>query len=286
MTSRSNSFDSVECHSILNIQSINNTNNESFSNGINNNVDNIETFKWIFSFSNNNSNNIDNNNNNQEQNNNNHYYNNNSDSNNNQENNINQNTEINISNSNNNSCNNNNGNNRNRNKKKPKHTKNSFDSLRRKLKLLVKKASLTYINSQIKNEEDKIKKTGYSQIQNTKKENEVKYMNSTLGELFSAKLTNKYKTITDKEKYNAKIITKLCSRDERLKRIFDITFIGCLNHFIGKETNADLDGMKTFKDLKFKDEMNKKNLKLLALNYEQNVDNIRERRQKRMKKKK
>ena len=284
MTSRSNSFDSVECHSILNIQSINNTNNESFSNCINNNVDNIETFKWIFSFSNNNSNNIDNNNNNQEQNNS-HYYNNNSDSNNNQENNINQNTEINISNSNNNSCNNNNGNNRNRNKKKPKHTKNSFDSLRRKLKLLVKKASLTYINSQIKNEEDKIKKTGYSQIQNTKKENEVKYMNSTLGELFSAKLTNKYKTITDKEKYNAKIITKLCSRDERLKRIFDITFIGCLNHFIGKETNADLDGMKTFEKITFNDEMNKKNLKLFAFNYEQKVNNIRE-RPKRMKKEK
>lgn len=284
MTSRSNSFDSVEYHSIHNIQNIDNTNNESFSNGINNNVDNIETFKWIFSFSNNNSNNIDNNNNNQEQNNS-HYYNNNSDSNNNQENNINQNTEINISNSNNNSCNNNNGNNRNRNKKKPKHTKNSFDSLRRKLKLLVKKASLTYINSQIKNEEDKIKKTGYSQIQNTKKENEVKYMNSTLGELFSAKLTNKYKTITDKEKYNAKIITKLCSRDERLKRIFDITFIGCLNHFIGKETNADLDGMKTFEKITFNDEMNKKNLKLFAFNYEQKVNNIRE-RPKRMKKEK
>ena len=150
---------------------------------------------------------------------------------------------------------------------------------------MVKNASLTYINSQIKNEEDKIKKTGYSQIQNTKKENEVKYMNSTLGELFSAKLTNKYKTITDKEKYNAKIITKLCSRDERLKRIFDITFIGWLNHFIGKETNADLDGMKTFEKITFNDEMNKKNLKLFAFNYEQKVNNIRE-RPKRMKKEK
>ena len=282
MTSRSNSFDSIYF-----IQNIDNTNTESFSNCINNNDNNVdinEAFKGIFSFSNNNSNNIDNNNNNEEQNNN-HYYNNNSDSNNNQENNINQNTEMDVSNSNNNSCNNNNGNNRNRNKKKPKHTKNSFDSLRRKLKLLVKKASLTYINSQIKNEEDKIKKTGYSQIQNTKKENEVKYMNSTLGELFSAKLTNKYKTITDKEKYNAKIITKLCSRDERLKRIFDITFIGCLNHFIGKETNADLDGMKTFEKITFNDEMNKKNLKLFAFNYEQKVNNIRE-RPKRMKKEK
>lgn len=194
-------------------------------------------------------------------------------SNNNQENNINQNNERRNNNNSNNSIN-----------RRPKHGKNSFDSLRRKLKKYVKKYSFEFINKQINDKESKIKLIEYSQIQNTKKDFEEKFMYQTLGNIFSTKISNKYKTIKDKENYNKKKIIQLCKGNKRLKKIFNISFIDCLNHFIGKKTIQELKEMTTFDDIKFKDNENKKNLKLYALDYEQKVKDFKARKPKRMKK--
>ena len=192
---------------------------------------------------------------------------------NNQENNINQNNERNNNNNSNNSIN-----------RRPKHGKNSFDSLRRKLKKYVKKYSFEFINKQINDKDNKIKLIEYSQIQNTKKDFEEKFMYQTLGNIFSTKISNKYKTIKDKENYNKKKIIQLCKGNKRLKKIFNISFIDCLNHFIGKKTIQELKEMTTFDDIEFKDNENKKNLKLYALDYEQKVKDFKARKPKRMKK--
>lgn len=295
MTSLSNGFDSCEYRTMGDNQNIYISVAKLFlfdAHNVNNNTDDAELSNTLHLFQNGNNNNINNNNNNQGQNTNQCNDNANNSisnifSNNNQENNINQNTGINISNNSNNGNsigNNNNINNIVINKLQQKHTKNSFDCLRRKLKVLVKKNSINYINSQINDKKDEIKYTEYSDIQKTQKKDEEKYMNSTLGEIFSNRISNKYTTIKDKDNYNKKKINELCRRNERLKKIFNVKFIECLNHFIGKETKEELEGMKTFEELVFNDEMNKKNLKLIAFNYVQRVDNIRERTPKKKKK--
>ena len=168
----SNGFDSSEYRTMGDNQNIDMAFTVQFTfdaHNVNNNTDDAELSNTLHLFQNGNNNNINNNNNNQGQNTNQCNDNANNSisniiSNNNQENNINQNTGINISNNSNNGNsigNNNNINNIVINKLQQKHTKNSFDCLRRKLKVLVKKNSINYIKSQINDKGDEIKYTEY-----------------------------------------------------------------------------------------------------------------------------
>ena len=63
--------------------------------------------------------------------------------------------------------------------------------------------------------------------------------------------------------------------DYDLKNILEIKFIDCLEHFIGKNINEYLTGMKTFKDVKLTKENNskeyKENLEYYALHYRELV---------------
>ena len=87
-------------------------------------------------------------------------------------------------------------------------------------------------------------------------------MYKTLGDIFSAKVSSKYTSIIDPENYNKNRIQKLRSSNEKLRNIFDITFIVCLEHFICKSNKEELNGMKTCEDeeISYKNEEEKKDI--------------------------
>ena len=81
-----------------------------------------------------------------------------------------------------------------------------------------------------------------------------------LGDIFSAKVSSKLTSIIDPENYNKIRIQKLRSSDEKLRNIFDITFIACLKHFFGLDIKEELIGMRTSEEISYKTEKEKKDL--------------------------
>ena len=96
-------------------------------------------------------------------------------------------------------------------------------------------------------------------------------MYKTLGDIFSAKVSSKFTSIIDPENYNKIRIQKLRSNDEKLRNIFDITFIVCLKHFFGLDIKEELIGMKTSEEISYKTEKEKKDLINYAKVYEEKV---------------
>ena len=145
------------------------------------------------------------------------------------------------------------------------------DSIRKKLKRLVLKYSLEFINSNIKKKKYTIKKIERNQVKKTKVDFEQIFMYKTLGDIFSSKVSSKYTSVIDPENYNKIRINYLKSKDEKLRNIFKVEFIECLNHFIGKDPTEVLVGMKTIEDVFFKDEKEKRNLINYGRVYEEKV---------------
>lgn len=155
--------------------------------------------------------------------------------------------------------------------------KNRNDCLRKKLKHLVLKNFLSFINKKIKNKNNHIKLLDYSIIAKTTIGDEKSFMYKTLGEIFSDKISKKFTSLTEYERENNnKVNIKILKENKELKDIFDITFIQCLNHYIGKVSNDKLKGMKTFEQYKSKDENHKRKLKRYGLNYDELVNNSKE----------
>ena len=146
-----------------------------------------------------------------------------------------------------------------------------YDLLRKKLKTHVLKNSLKFINDKIRKKgyKIKIKKVESSSIKNQKIDFEKKFMYKTLGDIFSSRVSCKYTSgVKDHEKHNKTKIDKLKSKDDKFKKIFDIKYIECLNHFIGKDYNEELIGMKTIQKMDFKNEKEKQRLINFAKDYE------------------
>ena len=143
-----------------------------------------------------------------------------------------------------------------------------FDILRRKLKTLVINNAFIFINGKIKNSNFKIRNIEGDIKREKKIVEERIFMDKTLGEIFSNKVSDRFSTIQNKVDYNKKKIDKLRNSNNELKNIFDITFIQCLNHFIGKESLELLNGMTTFEKIAFNDEILKTNLWYVCSNYE------------------
>jgi len=122
------------------------------------------------------------------------------------------------------------------------------DTLRKNIKRKVLKYSMKFINENITNKKYRIKKIEPNQVENVKVDFEQIFMYKTLGDIFSAKVSSKYTSITDPENYNKNRIQKLRSSNEKLRNIFDITFIVCLEHFFCKSNKEELNGMKTCED--------------------------------------
>ena len=149
------------------------------------------------------------------------------------------------------------------------------DCLRRKLKHFVLEFFREFINKKI-SKENEIKKIEYSIINNIKIADEKIFMDKSLGDIFSNKVSERYKkNVEDKINYNKNIIANLRYLSDDLNNLLEIKFIDCLEHFIGKNINEYLTGMKTFKDVKLTKENNtkeyKENLEYYALHYRELV---------------
>ena len=141
--------------------------------------------------------------------------------------------------------------------------------LRNKLKTRVLGNVLEFINCKIEKKRYKIKKVQCSSTKKKKIDFEKEFMYRTLGDIFSSRVTNLFTSgVIDHENHNKLIIDKLKLKNDKFKKIFDIKYIECLNHFIGKDDNEELIGMKTIQETHFEDEKDKKNLINFAKNYE------------------
>ena len=146
--------------------------------------------------------------------------------------------------------------------------KYDFDSARKKLKHLVLKYALDLVNQKMA---CKIQKIEYEQIKNIRIEFEKVFMYKTLGEIFSSSISKRYFKTKDRKNYNKNIINELRLLNQNLKDIFDITFLDCLNHFIDKAKNKNLDKMVLLENIDNLDEDDKKNLKKWGLVYEEEI---------------
>ena len=189
--------------------------------------------------------------------------------------------------------------NNNKNKKvknKDSERRYGYDCLRKKIKHLVLEYSFLYINEKI-DKDNKLKKIGYSQINNIKMKFEDKFMKKTLREIFSNKISGKYKE-KEKENYNKERINKIIdneskkeTNEQNLTNIFNIKFIDCLKYFFDRNTDKNieknLEGMKKFQkirgDIEDKDLIS--NLEDYASNYEKFVSKDKARKPKTKKKK-
>ena len=143
------------------------------------------------------------------------------------------------------------------------HNKFSSDNLRRKSKILVLKSIFDFVNNKlIQIYENKIGYGLYKKefqtltIFNTSNDNlreTFKFVNKSLGDIFSEKISKKITTYLPE--HNQLLYGRLINEKDENKRtyfknLFQLQFIKCLNHYIGKEYIPILEGMKTFNDVK------------------------------------
>lgn len=162
--------------------------------------------------------------------------------------------------------------------------KYDFDSSRKKLKHLVLKSLLGFINNKIDNNEHKIKLLEYEKTKDTKIKFEKSFMYKTIGDIFSNTISKKYTSLTKDERENNNINNiDILKKNEEIKDILDLTFVQCLNHFIGKNPNVLLNGMKTLEEYKLNDKKHEEKLKDYGLKYENSVLTSKERNRKKKK---
>ena len=148
---------------------------------------------------------------------------------------------------------------------KGEHNKFSDDILRRKCKHIILDNVFIFINQQIKKLYNNNIGDGYFKKQlltlnkEQKSKSNVKYdqefLTKTLGEIFSDDISTRYSNYS--KKHNKLLIKELINEDNFIKRVyfqklFSLTFLQCLKHFRGEETIQELEGMKIFKDIKYK----------------------------------
>ena len=148
---------------------------------------------------------------------------------------------------------------------KGEHNKFSDDILRRKCKHIILDNVFIFINQQIKKLYNNNIGDGYFKKQlltlnkEQKSKSNVKYdqefLTKTLGEIFSDDISTRYSNYS--KQHNKLLIKELINEDNFIKRVyfqklFSLTFLQCLKHFRGEETIQELEGMKIFKDIKYK----------------------------------
>ena len=140
-----------------------------------------------------------------------------------------------------------------------KHTKYSFDNLKRECKHLVIESVLKFINNKISevyegNIGDGIKikklfKLNQSQKKNADVEFNKIFITKTLKEILSQNITKKI-LLYDPD-HNKKVIEKIIlEKKDKFEKLFNLTFIECLEHFIGEKNIEELNGITLFTELK------------------------------------
>lgn len=179
-----------------------------------------------------------------------------------------------------------------------KHNKNSEDNIRIKIKNLVLKYALIFINEKIKiiyngKIGDGINKKELYSINkdikyDTSIENNKDFIYKTLGEIFSLDISKKYNIKFPD--YNKNLIQRLLNdKDENkrlaFKKLFDIQFLKCIEVFSDNNDYEELKGFKKLKDIK-ENLKNEPEYMAILENYAKNYEkNIKDKKGKKLKKK-
>lgn len=183
-----------------------------------------------------------------------------------------------------------------------KHDKYSGDNLIRKCKGVILNSLYDLINNLIneqykfKSEEDKRKKQllkiNQFQIINSDVDFNKKFINKKLKDIFSDNITMKYKKFN--VEHNKILIESLLNEKDKEKKkfftkLFNLTFLDCLNHFRGTKTIKELNDLEKYENIckKFEeDEDYLYSFKFFIENYEQIIGNKKARMKKNGKKEK
>jgi hypothetical protein len=185
---------------------------------------------------------------------------------------------------------------RKRDNNRSEHSKFSNDNKRRKIKSLLLKYILIFINEKIYSMyngnigkgvlEKKLKTLEQSQISNATIEFNKELLKKKLEEILSKNISKKFTNFNSN--HNKLLIKKLINGEEDknkrnyFKRLFDLTFIDCLKQFRGEEKFEELEGLEFFDNIneikfeylnKYKDgEEYIKKLRDYLHNYEKNIN--------------
>ena len=141
------------------------------------------------------------------------------------------------------------------------HNKFSDDNIIRKVKNTILKCIMEFINQKIKTvygykyEKDAKEKKLYKLKQNQSISSRIDYnknfLHKTLDEIFSADISSKYSI--HPMTHNKNLIESLINDEDEQKRnvfikIFNLTFLDCLNHFRGSQKFEELEGVNELED--------------------------------------
>lgn len=166
-------------------------------------------------------------------------------------------------------------------KEKRFHTKYFDDNKTSKVKIIIIKEVMDFINKQLRNDYgDNLKGLQLLKLKQNKN-NTVKYnkefLNKSLNDIFSDKINGKYQNYP--QYHNKNVINELLNENDEIKRkkytdIFNLTFLDCLQYYTETPTQHSkelLSGMKTVNDIKIEDDDDdkkyKKELKYFIVNF-------------------
>ena len=146
-----------------------------------------------------------------------------------------------------------------------KHTKYSIDNMQRRCKSLILTYTLEYLNYQIKKIYNGNIGNGiyirklFDINQEQKANNSVDYvrnfMNKTVKEIFSAHISKRYTSFLPNHNQiviNRALNEKDETKREKFEKLFNLTFVDCLQKFLGKDNSEDSEGFTLFSHIKYK----------------------------------
>ena len=144
-------------------------------------------------------------------------------------------------------------------KQSSKHTKYSYDNLKRECKHLVIENVMKFINNKIYEVYEgnidngllkkKLLKINQAQKINADVEFNKIFINKTLKDILSQNITKQI-TLYEPD-HNKKVIDKVISEKKDIfEKIFNLTFIQCLDHFIENKKIEELNGLTLYSELK------------------------------------
>jgi len=182
-------------------------------------------------------------------------------------------------------------------KEKKPHTKFSYDNLKRECKHLVIENVMDFINEKINIVYDgsigeglfkkQLMKLNQEQKKNSGVEFNQIFLTKTLKEILSQNITKRIKFY--KEDHNKVLINRLIEeKKDEFESLFNLTFLDCLEHFIGNKKVEELDGLTLFSELKdsilekYKDdgESYYNNLELFMKDFKAIINNAKPRKKK------
>ena len=174
-----------------------------------------------------------------------------------------------------------------------KHTKYSIDNMQRRCKSLILTYTLEYLNYQIKKIYNGNIGNGiyirklFDINQEQKANNSVDYvrnfMNKTVKEIFSAHISKRYTSFLPNHNQiviNRALNEKDETKREKFEKLFNLTFVDCLQKFLGKDNSEDSEGFTLFSHIKYKLHDDKEYLDRLEKFLNEFIDKINSRKPK------